>query len=358
MYGKNYNKKNYYPNYKKTQYSKLQGRKRKNNQNWNNYDTNHPYYKNSKEADEIKFLNKKTERPSEIKNKSEINNNMVQFFSPENPNKLNNIIEKLESAKTSLDIAMYTLTNIQLINTIMKCYNNKVKIRIILDYKMTKRYSWFLKELLENNILIKTNDNEEETMHHKFAILDNKYIFNGSLNWSENGVTKNHENILFLENEQIVTQFSAQFEELWNKFNNILTINDIRQKGKFYHEKKYLPKRYYRNYNNYKSYFDKNGYQKEQFIEDEDNDYSDDYSDDYNQFDNEEEDEEEEEEEDEEDNYHNYKNYKNYNDNSYNNRYNNRYNKRYDERYDDRYDDDEYDNDEDEDDYDDDFDGY
>ena len=175
MYGKNYNKKNYYPNYKKTQYSKLQGRKRKNNQNWNNYDTNHPYYKNSKEADEIKFLNKKTERPSEIKNKSEINNNMVQFFSPDNPNKLNNIIEKLESAKTSLDIAMYTLTNIQLINTIMKCYNNKVKIRIILDYKMTKRYSWFLKELLENNILIKTNDNEEETMHHKFAIIDNKY---------------------------------------------------------------------------------------------------------------------------------------------------------------------------------------
>ena len=37
---------------------------------------------------------------------------------------------------------MYTLTNIQLINTIMKCYNNKVKIRIILDYKMTNKFGY------------------------------------------------------------------------------------------------------------------------------------------------------------------------------------------------------------------------
>ena len=271
---------------------------------------------------------------------------MVQFFSPDNKNNLNNIIEKLESAKTSLDIAMYALTNIQLINTIMKCYNNKVKIRIILDYKMTKKFSYFLKELLENNILIKTNDNEEETMHHKFAIIDNKYIFNGSLNWSENGVTKNHENILFLENEQIVKQFSIQFEELWNKFNNIIKINDIEQKGKFYYEKKYLPKRYYKNYNNYKSYFDKYGYRKEQFIEDDDDDYSDSYYDNYNKsYDEEEEKEEEEEEEEEEedeyeDKYQNQKKYKNYY-------------KRYDDDYDDSYDEGDGDDDE----YDD-FDGY
>ena len=42
-------------------------------------------------------------------------------------------------------------------------------------------------------------------MHHKFEIIDNKYIFNGSLN----------ENILFLENKQKVNQFNIQFEELF-----------------------------------------------------------------------------------------------------------------------------------------------
>ena len=167
------------------------------------------------------FLNKKTKRiygknkrkKENKENKDNKNSNKkkktstVQFFSPDNPNKLNNIIEKLESAKTSLDIAMYTLTNIQLINSILKCQNNKVKIRIILDYQMTQKYGYFLQDLLKNDISIKTNDNPEENMHHKFAIIDKKYVFNGSLNWSEKGVSKSHENILLLDNEQIVSNF-------------------------------------------------------------------------------------------------------------------------------------------------------
>ena len=40
---------------------------------------------------------------------------------------MNNIIAKLESSKISIDIAMHTLTNIQLINAIIKCYKNNVE---------------------------------------------------------------------------------------------------------------------------------------------------------------------------------------------------------------------------------------
>ena len=146
-------------------------------------------------------------------------------------------------------------------------------------------------------------NNPEESMHHKFVIIDSKYIFNGSLNWSEKGVSKNHENILFLENKEIVKEFSSQFDELWNKFNNTITLNDIEQKGKFYFEKKHLPKRYYRNYDRYKNYFDNHGYQKDQFVEDsdeeeEDEDDRDNYEGSYYE-EGEEEDEGEEEEDDE-----------------------------------------------------------
>ena len=262
------------------------------------------FYKNYKDK---KLLNKKTRRPKETKKKENVSNNkkVVQFFSPNSPNKLNNIIEKLESAQTSLDIAMYTLTNLKLIDSILKCHNNKVKIRIILDHEMTKKFGYFLHDLLINNISIKINDNPEESMHHKFVIIDSKYIFNGSLNWSEKGVSKNHENILFLENKEIVKEFSSQFDELWNKFNNIITLNDIEQKGKFYCEKKHLPKRYYRNYDRYKNYFDNHGYQKDQFVEDSDEEDEDEDEDDRDNYEGsyyeegEEEGEGEEEEDDE-----------------------------------------------------------
>ena len=154
---------------------------------------------------------------------------------------------------------------------------------------MTEKFGYFLKELLRNNIPIKTNDNPEENMHHKFAIIDNKFIFNGSLNWSKKGVSKSHENILLLENEQIVKEFSDQFDELWNKFTTIITLNDFEKNGKFFFEKKILPKQYYRHYNRYKNYFDRNGYRQEQFVEDDEHYEDEEY--DENDFDEEEEEE-------------------------------------------------------------------
>ena len=181
--------------------------------------------------------------------------------------------------------------------------------------------------ITRKKIEIKTNDNINESMHHKFVIIDNKFIFNGSLNWSKKGVSKNHENVLFLENEQIVSAFSCQFNELWNKFKNIITLNDIENKGKFFSEKKYLPKRYYQNYNRYKNYFDRNGYKREQFEEYDGDDDVDSFIYHYENEEEEEEEKEEEEEEEEndeeedyddeyEDNYHrnDYDDYDNYDD--------------------------------------------
>ena len=292
--------------------------------NFLNRKTYRPKYYKYKEQKGHKEKKEKKENKKEQKSQKSI----VQFFSPNNPNKLNNIIQKLESAKSSLDIAMYALTNIELINSIIKCFNNKVKIRIVLDYRMTEKFGYFLKELLRNNIPIKTNDNPEENMHHKFAIIDNKYIFNGSLNWSKKGVSKSHENILLLENEQIVKEFSDQFDELWNKFTTIITLNDFEKNGKFFFEKIKLPKKYYRHYNRYRNYFDRNGYGQEQFVEDDEH------------YEDEQYDESDSEEEEEEENDYGYSN--DYSDDNNSREY---YEDDVDDGDDDGYDDGEYDDD-------------
>ena len=54
-------------------------------------------------------------------------NKKVIFLSPNDRNNLKAVIEKIESAKTTLDIAMYRLTNIQLINEIIKFIIRKLK---------------------------------------------------------------------------------------------------------------------------------------------------------------------------------------------------------------------------------------
>ena len=181
---------------------------------------------------------------------------------------------------------MYCLTNLQLIDKIVKIHNdNKVEVRIILNNKTTRKYDLLLKNILKNNILIKTNDNPDESLHDKFVIIDKKIVITGSFNWTKKGTTSNHENILFLDGQKEVSQYCDEFNEMWNKFNTIITLDEIEQKEIFGFGKKYLPKKYYRNYYRYKNYFDRYGFKKEEFIEDSD------YYEDFYESDEEEEDE-------------------------------------------------------------------
>ena len=237
---RDYNNRNYYRRIYSNDFKRNESNKIPDRNLFSNYQENkYKYEQKSEEFKKMNFQNKKLDLPQENKVEKDLDNNRVQFFSPNDNNNIDDIIKKLESAKDSIDIAMYTLTNAQLIKTILKCFDNKVRVRIILDYNMTQKYSSFLIELIMNGIYIKTNDNPEESMHHKFVIIDNKFVLNGSLNWSEKGVIKNYENIIILDDEKIVQQFITQFDELWLKFGDIITLLDIEQKGKFYNNENY-----------------------------------------------------------------------------------------------------------------------
>ena len=254
---KDYSNRNYYRRIYSNDFKRNESNKIPDRNLFSNYQENkYKYEQKSEEFKKMNFQNKKLDLPQENKVEKDLDNNRVQFFSPNDNNNIDDIIKKLESAKDSIDIAMYTLTNAQLIKTILKCFDNKVRVRILLDYNMTQKYSSFLIELIMNGIYIKTNDNPEESMHHKFVIIDNKFVLNGSLNWSEKGVIKNYENIIILDDEKIVQQFTTQFDELWLKFGDIITLLDIEQNGKFYNNENDILKYSYSKYNQKYNCFD------------------------------------------------------------------------------------------------------
>ncbi len=53
-------------------------------------------------------------------------------------------------------------------------------------------------------------------MHNKFAIIDGKYLVNGSFNWTTQAVNYNQENILIVENKSLVNDYQKEFDKLWN----------------------------------------------------------------------------------------------------------------------------------------------
>ncbi len=53
-------------------------------------------------------------------------------------------------------------------------------------------------------------------MHNKFCIIDGEKISSGSMNPTNNGATKNNNNLLFINSKVLAMNYEAEFQEMWN----------------------------------------------------------------------------------------------------------------------------------------------
>lgn len=62
------------------------------------------------------------------------------------------------------------------------------------------------------------DDNSPFHMHHKFAIVDNHILVNGSFNWTRQAVLSNRENVVITTESALVKSFSQEFESMWKTY--------------------------------------------------------------------------------------------------------------------------------------------
>lgn len=63
------------------------------------------------------------------------------------------------------------------------------------------------------------HDQDLGYMHHKFAIVDQRVLITGSLNWTTQAIQNNRENVLIMEDAEYVQLFLEEFERIWEEFN-------------------------------------------------------------------------------------------------------------------------------------------
>ncbi len=58
-------------------------------------------------------------------------------------------------------------------------------------------------------------DGNPSFLHHKLIIVDNRYVITGSLNFSTNAEESNDENVIIIDNPDIATLYTQEFERDW-----------------------------------------------------------------------------------------------------------------------------------------------
>lgn len=128
------------------------------------------------------------------------------------------IIEELDKAEESIDVAMYYFTDRDLANALIDAHNRGVKIRVYLDKdQLEEKYSKS-RYLAKQGISIRYSDNPYiMIMHHKFCVIDNEVVITGSYNWTASAGERNNENLLVIRDPPLANRFEEEFNGLWNK---------------------------------------------------------------------------------------------------------------------------------------------
>lgn len=130
--------------------------------------------------------------------------------------KVNKIVEWLNETKKTLDVCMYMINSDIFTNALINAQTRGVTVRLIVNEDNDSSV-W---KLGVNGIAkrCKHQKKNDNLMHHKFIIIDNKQIILGSLNWTVAGIRQNYENTFLTNQQEFIKPFRKEFQRLWNDF--------------------------------------------------------------------------------------------------------------------------------------------
>lgn len=120
----------------------------------------------------------------------------------------------IESATTSIDVAMYSFTSDRLARALENKAKKGVKVRVVADYLQSKSTYADFNEMEEAGVEVRFAP-KSRTMHNKFAVIDGKLTMTGSFNWTKNADTSNFENLVFIEGAETAKEYENEFFEIW-----------------------------------------------------------------------------------------------------------------------------------------------
>lgn len=134
-------------------------------------------------------------------------------FSPDEQCDLR-LIKFIQSAKQSLDVAIFDLTHVQIAHEIAAA-SKRIPVRVVCDRRQSKGEHSMIDILFKAGVPLKLGL-QRGIMHNKFTIVDAKMVETGSFNYSDGATSKNNENQIYLADPNVVSRYRARFEEIWS----------------------------------------------------------------------------------------------------------------------------------------------
>jgi len=147
-----------------------------------------------------------------------LNNNQIEnYFCPEdcNPHIFTDLIN---NADHSVYFMTFSFTHDMIGDALIDAHRRGLEVKGIFEKSQNNKYAEFKK--LDSAGIDVLWDTNPANMHNKVFIIDKKIVITGSANPSNNGLTRNDENIVVLHDEKIADEYVSEFFRLYNLYSS------------------------------------------------------------------------------------------------------------------------------------------
>ena len=123
------------------------------------------------------------------------------------------MLTTIDNSDATLDIAVMGFSNTAIINAIVRAYDRGVKVRMVGDAGHITNRGY--QKMYERHIPLVVG-NQAHIMHNKFMLVDGRFVFATTANWSDSDLKFNSNNGVLIDSPAVARDFTVQFETMFD----------------------------------------------------------------------------------------------------------------------------------------------
>ncbi|MEM8857321.1 MAG: phospholipase D-like domain-containing protein [Chloroflexota bacterium] len=119
----------------------------------------------------------------------------------------------LDFAEVQIDIAAFDLDSEPIIAALIRARQERdINVRVVVDDEHTPAST--INRLRRNGMSV-IEDKRSALMHNKFIVIDGRFLWTGSMNFSTNGVYCNNNNVVRIDSPRLASNYLAEMDEMY-----------------------------------------------------------------------------------------------------------------------------------------------
>ena len=128
------------------------------------------------------------------------------------------VIAAINQTRSSLDVAVYSITQPDIVAAIASARRRGVRVRIVSDEGQSFDRHSEIPYLRSLGVAVRLSEGfrgQHSLMHDKFAVFDSQRVETGSYNWTTSASYYNFENTIFIIDPELSARYAREFQHLW-----------------------------------------------------------------------------------------------------------------------------------------------